>query len=476
MDESVCELAHRQPFVLVLFPLTVFRVLIGRYKEGKHKMWGWYYFRWWLVQRLIYYIPLVYLRGSPVLNLYFRMMGGKIGRNVFLNTHHIEAPDLVEIGDDSSIGIDAQIVNFHVENNWLFIRSVRIGACCYVGARSVVSGGSSMASHSQLGSMSLLTQGARVPRWEHWRGSPAMRTARVENYMPRHMARPGAFVAQETHGVHEDSDAGKKQQRTKGNGVNGNGRHYEHSITDSSLTSAQQAALYDHDDEPELPKKKQNGHGFPSGDLSEHLLTPTDEENSGHMSYDANSAYIGVGEESIAWHAARPSASSRFLLGVGQSLVLTILLPCMVLIALLPGLYLLHRLMPIDLSVDTTRSETAAFLQYLAASGPMAIGFNVLLCWQITVIKWALIGQIQPGDYKIHSWFYLRKWTVDTLMQLSIQAMHPLYSTVFLVPWFRSLGAIIGERCEIATVVYAAPDLIEIGDGRSRRHRTSENV
>jgi len=111
------------PFSVAVFPCFAFIalgakwLLIGRYKEGKHKLWGWFYYRHWLVQRLHSYVPLVYLRGSPVLGLYFRLAGAEIGSNVFLNSHWLEAPDLISIGSDSSIGIDAQLINFHVEGN-----------------------------------------------------------------------------------------------------------------------------------------------------------------------------------------------------------------------------------------------------------------------------------------------------------------------------------------------------------------------
>ena len=424
------------PYSVAIFPIYVFLaicakwILIGRYKEGKHPLWGWYYFRWWLVQRLVYYIPLVYLRGSPALAVYFRLMGAKIGKNVFLNTHLIEAPDLVEIGDDTSIGIDAQVINFHVEGGWLFIRRVVIGKCTYVGARSVVSGGSIICDHGQLGAMSLLTQGSRLPPWEHWRGSPAVKTARVENFMPAHMAEAvGAFAPAESSSMNGELP--------------------------STVSRRQQDSLYDagHDDGASQTRSKFFADG---GDLSEHLL-------SSRSPADA-AVYIGVGEESIAWQVARPTLMSRFMLGLGQTCVLTLLLPCMALIALCPGLLLLHHLMPSDPNIADLRYQWSATWQFVATAGPMALSFFILLAWQITIIKWVLIGQIQPGDYKIHSWFYLRKWTVDLLMQVSIQVLHPMYSTMFLIPWFRSLGAIIGERCEIATTVYAAPDMINVGD------------
>jgi non-ribosomal peptide synthetase-like protein len=57
----------------------------------------------------------------------------------------------------------------------------------------------------------------------------------------------------------------------------------------------------------------------------------------------------------------------------------------------------------------------------------------------------------------------LRLWYVDKLMELSLNIIRPLYATMYLLPWYRLLGAKLGWRAEIATPSSLIPDLVTIG-------------
>ena len=103
--------------------------------------------------------------------------------------------------------------------------------------------------------------------------------------------------------------------------------------------------------------------------------------------------------------------------------------------ALFPGLVLLN-----SLAVDYGEVWS------LLAAPAVGVTFIVLLCLEIIVVKWLLLGKVKPGDYPIHGWFYLRKWFVDQLMGLSLDIMGPLYATLYLNPWYKSLGAKMGRR------------------------------
>ena len=64
-------------------------------------MWSFYYFRWWLVnrfQRLSWSHMFV---GTPLMGLYYRAMGAKVGRDVTIYTAICSAFDLVTIGERS---------------------------------------------------------------------------------------------------------------------------------------------------------------------------------------------------------------------------------------------------------------------------------------------------------------------------------------------------------------------------------------
>ncbi|MBI3877891.1 MAG: amino acid adenylation domain-containing protein [Verrucomicrobia bacterium] len=153
--------------------------VIGRYREGEYPLWGVYYFRWWFVNTIQGAIPIGYLSGTPLLNIYYRLMGARIGANVHLGADNFAIFDLLEIGRDTSIGTDASVLGYTVENGFLKIAPVKIGERCFVGTRSVVREGARMEDGAMLEDLSLLSAGEIIPAGERWLGSPARFTTKA---------------------------------------------------------------------------------------------------------------------------------------------------------------------------------------------------------------------------------------------------------------------------------------------------------
>ena len=148
-------------------------LLLGRIRPGRHRLWGFYYWRWWLTQRIIAATPLDYLVESPWLPLYFRLMGARIGRNVHLGTTSLTAFDLVHIGNDASIGQDARLSGFTLEGGFLELGPIHIGRRCYVGNRAILAPGTHLEDGALLEDLSLLPTGGRIAAGQRWTGSPA---------------------------------------------------------------------------------------------------------------------------------------------------------------------------------------------------------------------------------------------------------------------------------------------------------------
>lgn len=67
------------PFVGMLAKWTI----IGRYREGVYPMWGSYHTRWWIVQKTVMLCGTGFFDiNDHGRNLYCRMMGAKVGKNV----------------------------------------------------------------------------------------------------------------------------------------------------------------------------------------------------------------------------------------------------------------------------------------------------------------------------------------------------------------------------------------------------------
>ena len=155
----------------------------------------------------------------------------------------------------------------------------------------------------------------------------------------------------------------------------------------------------------------------------------------------------------IRLQAAQSGRVRRAVFGVLYTLGV-LLLPVSYLMAVLPGLGLLNYL-----------GRTWGAYWYILAAPTVAISFIILLCLEIAAAKWILLGRVRPGRYSLESWFHLRKWFVDRLMDISLDLLGPLYATLYLAPWYRLLGAKVGKNAEISTACATSPDLLTLGDG-----------
>lgn len=159
--------------VIPAFVIFLKWLLLGKIKPGHYKLWGWYYWRWWFVNNMQNFIPLNLYTGTPLLNKYYSLMGAKIGKNCNIGAASIAAYDIVNIGDNSSIGHDSNISGYIVEDGWLKIGSITIGERCFVGTRSVININTVMEDDSYLEDLSMLPENSTIKSGVLYAGSPA---------------------------------------------------------------------------------------------------------------------------------------------------------------------------------------------------------------------------------------------------------------------------------------------------------------
>lgn len=158
---------------MLLFSIALKWIVIGRYKAGRYPLWGWYYFRWWLVNRFMVLSWSDMFVGTPLMNLYFRAMGARVGRNTVINTGLCSAFDLVSVGDNTSIGAETQLLGYRVEDGMLVLGSVNIGNNCFVGMHSTFGLNTTMDDYAKLDDMSALADDDRMGAGEERRGCPS---------------------------------------------------------------------------------------------------------------------------------------------------------------------------------------------------------------------------------------------------------------------------------------------------------------
>jgi non-ribosomal peptide synthetase-like protein len=322
--------------VLLAVSIALKWLLLGRIRPGVHPLWGWYYFRFWLVRGTVHAAPVHNLAGTPWLCVYYRLMGARIGRDVYFGASGsrgstgLSTFDVVSVGDRTSVGTGTALDGSWVEGGCLHIGPVSIGRNCFIGNRCAIGANASMRDGAGLSDLSMLPEGACVPEGELWTGSPAEPAGRL---VPEPDARP-------------------------------------------------------------------------------------------------------------PWNA--PGA---VLQGLG-----VLLFPFLPLAAVFPGLMLVTHLGHMDEGYS-----------FLATSPLIGLSFVVTLCLEIWAIKRLLIGRLREGRYPIRSAQYMRKWFFDQAMDMSLEVTESLYTTLYLRPWLRILGAHIGPRSEIDEVRFQ-PDLFFAGE------------
>ncbi len=142
------------------------------------------------------------------------------------------------------------------------------------------------------------------------------------------------------------------------------------------------------------------------------------------------------------------------------SLVALILIPPMGLIPLIPAFYVIEQLdSVVSMFVDVN------YLYYIPLlAWPAAILDIVLVAAFITALRWVLLPRVKPGTYSVHSWFYLRKWSLSLAVEVVLDVLGALFATVYMRAWYRTMGMKIGKDSEISTSFPGVYDLVEIGD------------
>ena len=308
-------------------------LIIGRYQPGRYPLWGHYYLRWWLVNRLQTLFGAGLLIGTPLLPVYYRLMGAQVGRDCALDSALVSAWDLISIGDDTSIGADTQLLGARVEDGYLILGRVEIGRGCFVGAHSALGLNVRMGDDARLDDQSLLPDGTGLPPGEQRRGSP-----------------------------------GKA------------------------------------------------------------LDVPVP---------------LGV--------IVRPSLGRKVVFTAFAWLLGNLLAP----LALLPALAFL----PIWL-LAYKGGHLGAVIWMTVIFAPVLVAVS---CLWIAVLKAVLLRRSKPGVYSLYSPIYLRHWLAAGLMRTSRALLLPVFTTLYLPPWMRLLGARIGKYAEMSTIWSFMPDLLDAG-------------
>ncbi|MFA5147705.1 MAG: DapH/DapD/GlmU-related protein [Candidatus Omnitrophota bacterium] len=152
---------------------TVLRI---RLKEGDHPIFSAETFKWAFISALYLLVNFTFIDFillTPFANIFLRMLGVKLGKNVQINSKYIFDATLLEIGDNTVIGGGAIIIGHIVERGTLKLRKVRIGRNVTIGSHSTIMPGCEIGDHAIIGASAVLRKGTKVEPRDIYYGIPA---------------------------------------------------------------------------------------------------------------------------------------------------------------------------------------------------------------------------------------------------------------------------------------------------------------
>ena len=134
--------------------------------------------RWYIhatMTLVVRYSFLEFVTPSAFGQLFYRLMGMKIGRNVTINSTAIADPSLIELGDGATIGGSASVLAHYAQGGYLVIAPVKIGPGATIGLRAVIMGGVEVGAKAKVLASSFVLPNTKIPPGETWAGIPARR-------------------------------------------------------------------------------------------------------------------------------------------------------------------------------------------------------------------------------------------------------------------------------------------------------------
>jgi non-ribosomal peptide synthetase-like protein len=151
-------------------------VLIGRYRAGQHPLWSFFVWRDELInsahEQLAGEWLLRFAIGTPLMSLYLRAMGSKVGRGVWCETTAITEYDMVELADGCAINRGSCLMTHVFHDRLLQIGPTSIGPGATMGPTSAVLPDTVLGVNTCVGGQSVVLRGEQLPAGTRWHGAP----------------------------------------------------------------------------------------------------------------------------------------------------------------------------------------------------------------------------------------------------------------------------------------------------------------
>ncbi|BEK95569.1 Pls/PosA family non-ribosomal peptide synthetase [Nocardia seriolae] len=151
-------------------------LLVGRIRQEEHPLWSSFVWRNEVADTFVEHVAAPWFAraatGTPVLNVWLRGLGAKIGRGVWCESYWLPEADLVTLGDGATVerGCVVQTHLFH--DRIMAMDTVTLGEGATLGPHCVALPASAIGAGATIGPASLVMRGDSVPPSTRWWGNP----------------------------------------------------------------------------------------------------------------------------------------------------------------------------------------------------------------------------------------------------------------------------------------------------------------
>jgi non-ribosomal peptide synthetase-like protein len=151
-------------------------LLVGRFRPTDRALWTSFVWRNELADTFVEVLAAPWLfrfaTGTPMLNLWLRTLGAKIGRGAWLETLWLPEYDLVRLGPGATVNRGCVVQTHLFHDRIMTMERVTLGAGATLGPHGIVLPGASIGVRTTVGPGSLVTRGDAVPEDSRWLGNP----------------------------------------------------------------------------------------------------------------------------------------------------------------------------------------------------------------------------------------------------------------------------------------------------------------
>ncbi len=166
--------------VAVAITIAVKWLLMGRYRPGDHGLWSWFVWRDEIVNSCQEALAGPWLLGdalgTPLMPVYLRLMGARVGRDVWVETLTITEFDLAELNDGAVVNRHAVIETHLFHDRVMRLGTITLGPGATLGPTSATLPDTELGAGCSVGGRSIVMRGERLPAHTRWHGAPVVAT------------------------------------------------------------------------------------------------------------------------------------------------------------------------------------------------------------------------------------------------------------------------------------------------------------